>query len=109
MTSDWDKRSRAARGCVFAAYGPLDDLRQGGASGCAGLWPGGELALNIAFHNEVAVACPHRRTTTRRRAIHFQNPFSLFGVDLDAPSMTVCTQNYVKGAETPSRIPAAIL
>ena len=37
------------------------------------------------------------------------NPFSSCGVDGDPPSMTVCTQNYVKGAETPSRIPAAIL
>ena len=68
---DWGEQSLATRGCVFTAHGARDDLRQGGSSGCPGLWPGGDLALNTAFQNDVAVACPHRRTTTRCRAIHF--------------------------------------
>ena len=71
MTRDWDERPPAARRCVFTAHGPRDVLRQGGSSGCPGLWPGGDLALNMAFHNDVAGACPHRRTTTRCRTTHF--------------------------------------
>ena len=71
MTRDWDELPSAARRCVFTAHGPRDDLWQGGSSGCPGLWPGGDLALNMAFHNDVAVACPHRRTSTRCRTTHF--------------------------------------
>ena len=85
MIRDRDEQSPATRGCVFTAHGARDDLRQGGSSGCPGLWPGGDLALNMAFQNDVAVACPHRRTTMRCRAIHFHAP----GWNADAPSMSV--------------------
>ena len=72
--------------------------------GLPGLWPGGDLALNMAFQNDVAVACPNRRTTTRCRAIHFHRA----GWSA-SPTMTVCTQNYVKRVETAQRSSAAIL
>ena len=85
MIRDRDEQSPATRGCVFTAHGARDDLRQGGSSGCPGLWPGGDLALNMAFQNDVAVACPHLRTTMRCRAIHFHAP----GWNADAPSMSV--------------------
>ena len=78
MTRDWDEQSPATRGCVFTAHGARDDLRQGGSSGCPGLWPGGDLALNMAFQNDVAVACPHRRRHHRK----------------------VCTQDYGKEASS---------
>ena len=56
MTRDWDEQSPTTRGCVFTAHDARDDLRQGGSWGCPGLWPGRDLALNMACQNDVAVA-----------------------------------------------------
>ena len=47
VPGDWDERTSAIRGCVSTVDGARDGPRQGGSSGCIGIWPGGDLALNV--------------------------------------------------------------